>query len=51
MTAIEQAESVLASLSELEQAEVFVWVARQLGAEFPGIETTPDVLGLSAAFS
>ena len=45
MASLEQLEALIASLSPSEKAQVLQWVARDLGDSFPGIDSTPDVLG------
>ena len=45
MSAIQEIEKLLAGLSRSEKAELLQLVARDLGGEFPGIETSSDVCG------
>ena len=45
MTAIEEAEQLLARLTRAEKAQLLQWVVRDLGDAFPGIESTPGVCG------
>ena len=45
MSALENAEQLLATLSRAEKAQVLQWAARDLGDAFPGIESRPGVCG------
>lgn len=45
MASLEELEEMIARLSRSEKAQVLQWVARDLGDTFPGIDSTPDVLG------
>jgi len=45
MTKLEQAEKLLSEMSPAEKAQVLQLVIRDLGEEFPGIESTPDICG------
>jgi uncharacterized protein (DUF433 family) len=45
MTALEKVQELLPEMSAAEKAQVLQWVARDLGGAFPGIESTPGVLG------
>jgi uncharacterized protein (DUF433 family) len=45
MTKLEQAEKLLSEMSQAEKAQVLQLVVRDLGEDFPGIESTPDVCG------
>ena len=45
MTEMEKAQSLLASLSRREKARVLDWIVQELGEPFPGIESTPEILG------
>lgn len=45
MTAIQEAEKLLPSLTRGEKAQLLQWVARDLGDAFPGIESIPNVCG------
>ena len=45
MTKLEQAEKLLSEMSQVEKAQVLQLVVRELGEEFPGIESTPDICG------
>src|SRR5690606_37316268 len=41
-------EPILADLTRAEKAQVLQWIVRDLGDAFPGIESTPDVVGGAA---
>ena len=45
MSALQQAEQLLSSMTRAEKAVLLKWVAQDLGDSFPGIESTPDVCG------
>ncbi len=45
MTKLEQAEKLLSEMSPAEKAQVLQLIVRELGEEFPGIESTPDICG------
>ena len=45
MTAIQEAERLLPTLTRGEKAQLLQWVARDLGDAFPGIESLPGVCG------
>lgn len=45
MSAIQEAEKLLPSLSRAEKAQLLQWVARDLGDAFPGVESLPGVCG------
>ena len=45
MSAIQEAENLLPSLSRGEKAQLLLWVARDLGDAFPGVESIPNVCG------
>jgi len=45
MSAIQEAEKLLPSLSRGEKAQLLQWVARDLGDAFPGVESIPNVCG------
>src|SRR6185436_8998737 len=38
-------EQILSQLSRAEKAQVLQWIVRDLAGAFPGIDSTPDVLG------
>lgn len=42
---LQQAEQLLTRLSRAEKAQILQWVVRDLGEDFPGIDTTPGVCG------
>ena len=43
--ALHETEKLLAQLTRAEKAQVWQWVARDLGGAFPGIESRPGVSG------
>ena len=45
MSSLHDLEKQLQSLSRGEKAQLLQWVARDLGASFPGIENTPGIRG------
>jgi uncharacterized protein (DUF433 family) len=45
MSILQDIEQLLVSLSRAEKAQVLQWLARDLADAFPGIESTPGVLG------
>ena len=45
MSVLQEAEKLLSTMTRGEKAQVSQWVARDLGDSFPGIESTPGVLG------
>jgi uncharacterized protein (DUF433 family) len=45
MTVLHEAEQLLSVMTAAEKAQVLQWVVRDLGNAFPGIETTPEVVG------
>lgn len=45
MSAIQEAEKLLPSLTRAEKAQLLQWVARDLGDAFPGVESIPGVCG------
>jgi uncharacterized protein (DUF433 family) len=45
MSALDEVEQLLPSLTRAEKAQLLQWVARDLGDAFPGIESDPRVLG------
>lgn len=38
-------EDMIAKLSRAEKAQILQWVVRDLGDNFPGIDSTPDIMG------
>lgn len=45
MDILQESERLLAKMSRAEKAQLLQWVVRDLGDAFPGIESTPDVMG------
>jgi uncharacterized protein (DUF433 family) len=45
MTTLQDVEQMLSQLSRAEKAQVLQWIVRELADAFPGIDSTPDVLG------
>ena len=45
MTTLEKVRALLPALSLGEKAQVLQWLARDISGAFPGIESTPNVLG------
>ena len=45
MGTVQEAEELLARMTRAEKAQLLQAVVRDLGDAFPGIESTPDVLG------
>ena len=45
MNTLKKAKELVASMSPGEKAELLQWVARDLGAAFPGIDRTPGISG------
>lgn len=45
MRALEQVKELLAELNRSEKAQVLHWVVQDLDESFPGIESTPDIMG------
>ena len=45
MSSLHDMEKQLESLTRGEKAQLLQWVASDLGAAFPGIESTPEVCG------
>ena len=45
MSALQEAEKLLPSLTRAEKAQLLQWVARDLGDAFPGIESRAGVCG------
>jgi uncharacterized protein (DUF433 family) len=45
---LHELEQLISNLSRAERAQVLQWVARDLGAAFPGIAHHPDVMGGAA---
>ena len=45
MDVLQESERLLAKMSRAEKAQLLQWVVRDLGDAFPGIDSTPDVMG------
>src|SRR5947207_15385999 len=45
MSMSEDKEKLLSGLTRAEKAELLRWIVRDLGDDFPGIESKPDVMG------
>lgn len=45
MSALQEIEQRLPSLSAAERAQLLQWVARDVGGVLPGIESTPGICG------
>jgi len=45
MNVLQEAEALLAKMTQAEKAQVLQWVVRDLGEAFPGIESVPGVCG------
>lgn len=45
MSALKEAEKLLATMTRAEKAQVLQWVVQDLGDAFPGIESIPGVSG------
>lgn len=45
MTTLEKVREMLPAMLPSEKAQVLQWLARDIGGAFPGIESTPTVLG------
>jgi uncharacterized protein (DUF433 family) len=45
MSALHDVEQILPQLTRGEKAQVLRWIVQDLGDAFPGIDSTPDVLG------
>ena len=45
MTTLQDVEQMLSQLSRAEKAQVLQWIVRDLADAFPGIDSTPNVLG------
>jgi uncharacterized protein (DUF433 family) len=43
MHTLQEIEKLLISLTRAEKAQVLQWVVRDLGAAYPGVESTPGV--------
>ena len=45
MSALQEAEQLLATMTRAEKAQLLKWVVQDLGDAFPGIDSRPDVCG------
>ncbi len=45
MSALQEVEHLLSTMTRAEKAQVLQWVVRDLGDAFPGIESSPDISG------
>ena len=45
MATLHDFENILTTLSRSEKAQLLKWVVQDLGDDFPGIESRPDVCG------
>jgi uncharacterized protein (DUF433 family) len=45
MSSLTEAEELLAKLTRAEKVQLLQWVVQDLGDDFPGIESRPDVCG------
>ena len=45
MDTLRETEKLLSKLNRAEKAQVLQWIAQDLGDAFPGIESSPNVLG------
>jgi Uncharacterized conserved protein len=45
MATLSDFEKMLPSLSQGEKAQILNWVVRELGDDFPGVDSNPDVCG------
>ena len=45
MSALQQVEKLLLSMTRAEKAQLLQWVVQDLGDAFPGIENNPSVCG------
>lgn len=45
MTTLEKVREMLPAMLPSEKAQVLQWLARDIGGAFPGIESTPTVMG------
>ena len=45
MNTLRETEKLLSKLNRAEKAQVLQWIAQDLGDAFPGIESSPNVLG------
>ncbi len=45
MSALQEVEQLLATMTRAEKAQLLKWVVQDLGDAFPGIDSRPDVSG------
>lgn len=45
MSNIKEIENIIESFSRAEKAELLKWIVQDLGDAYPGIDSTPNVLG------
>lgn len=45
MSVLEDVERLLATMSRAEKAQVLQWIVQDLADAFPGIESTPTIMG------
>jgi uncharacterized protein (DUF433 family) len=45
MSTTAEREKMLAEMTRAEKAELLRWIVRDLGDDFPGIESNPEVMG------
>ncbi|MDQ3668300.1 MAG: DUF433 domain-containing protein [Acidobacteriota bacterium] len=45
MSAMQESEKLLANMTRAEKARLLQWLVRDLGDDFPGIESRPNVVG------
>ena len=45
MEMLQQVEEMISSMTQAEKAQVLLWIARDLGSAFPGIDNDPGVAG------
>jgi uncharacterized protein (DUF433 family) len=45
MSTLAEREKMLAEMTRAEKAELLRWIVRDLGDDFPGIESKPNVMG------
>ena len=45
MTALQEAERLLTTMSPAEKAQMLQWIVKDIGDAFPGIDSHPEVCG------
>ena len=45
MSSVQEVESIIESFSRAEKAELLKWIVQDLGDAYPGIDSSPNVLG------